>query len=187
MNLKDYIKEGTNISVQFYDEYDENKDKIVKMVEYSQGRNKSKKFPLKDLSDKIPGGVILSIKKAIQKETGIDLENIDKLKKFAGKNFKYKDGAYDISFTITGDGDKRRGTSNIDAKELKKSISGKKSPAEEKQELIKKEKERPDIQKMSKEVKGEIEKRKKKKHNVLSREIERASFRDKHATKKNIG
>ena len=181
MKLKDYLAEATNIAIQFFDDYDENTDKIVKMVEYTKGSGDKKTFPLDKISDKIPNGVIVVMKKAIKRETGIDLDSIEKFKSFVGRNFKYKDGVYDISFTISGEGNKKRGSSNIDKGELRKAISGKKSPAEEKQLRKVKDYDKKDFlgKKRNPEKQKDVKHRRKKQHDILSREIERARNRSK--------
>ena len=168
MDLKNFLKEesGTNVSIQFFDEYDKNNNKVIKKASYSQN-GKTKTFELDDISDNVPDGVIRSMKKAILKNTGVSLDNIDNFKKYAGQNFKYKDGAYDISFTITEKKKKRRGTSNIDKSEIKKAQEGRRSEAENQKE---REDKKVDIKKMSNDIKDEI--KNKKHHNVTSREVE---------------
>lgn len=169
MNLKEFLLEegGANISIQFYDEYDRKNDKINKKASYSQN-GKEKVFNLEDLQDNVPDGVLKSMKKAILKNTGVNLENISDFKKYAGQNFKYKDGDYDISFTITGQGEKQRGTSNVDHKEIEKAKKGRKSEAESQQELEKRNKTPANIKGASSKAKEKI---RKKQHDVLSREI----------------
>jgi hypothetical protein len=179
MNLKEYLSEeaGVNVSIQFYDEFDENTNKIKKMAEYNQG-HKRKKFELKDIEKNVPSGVVRLMRKAILKNTGVNLENLKNFQKYAGQNFKYKDGEYDISFTITGSGDKKRGTSNFDKNEIEKSKKGVKSQGEKSKENYEKRKNnKVDVVKMSKELKDELKKKRDKKNNVLSREISRARAR----------
>lgn len=182
---EEYITEmATNISIQFFDEYDKEEDSITKMVTYKQG-NKKKTFELDDMEKNIPKEVLKIMKEKFFKKTGMSSDNISDFAKQAGKVFKYKDGDYDISMTVSDNKENKvNGTFRIDQNEIKKSREGVKSQAEKAQEIVNKGKSKVDIKGIADDIKKEkakkeFEKQKKEKEKVATKEVNKAEKRTK--------